>query len=455
MSLTDAEQTAGEQPAGSLWYADLGWLGDPAQGPVAGVLIRTDGQLISAVEVGVAPPPEAERLPGLLLPGLVNAHSHAFHRALRGRTQGGKGDFWSWREQMYAVAARLQPDTYYALARAVYGEMALAGITTVAEFHYLHHDTGGVRYAEPNEMGHALVAAGAAAGVRVVLLDTCYLQSDVDGTPLDGTQLRFGDGDEDAWAERAADLRVPYYGAAIHSVRACPPSAIRAVSRWVADRNVPLHIHLSEQRRENEACEAVHGRTPARLCADCGVLGTMATAVHATHLLDGDVSLLGGTGTNVCFCPTTERDLADGIGPSAALRDAGAGLCVGSDSHAMIDLFEEARAVELNTRLVTERRGHHPPAELLAAAAAGGARAVGLDGGRIAPGAPADFVAVSLDSVRLAGSAVDDPLAAVTFAGTASDVSHVVAAGRLVVADGGHLLMDVPRELTAAIDAVS
>ncbi|MGH3648346.1 MAG: formimidoylglutamate deiminase, partial [Micromonosporaceae bacterium] len=377
-----AREPRGEPGRGVTWYAERAWLGGVGGGAGGGadqvvgaggerdagavaerVLITTEGDRITEVRSGVAAVPDgATRLPGLVIPGLVNAHSHAFHRALRGRTHAGRGDFWSWREQMYAVAARLDPDSYLALARAAYAEMVLAGVTTVAEFHYLHHAPGGVPYADPHAMSQALVTAAAEAGIRLVLLDTCYLRSDVDGTPLSGPQLRFTDGTAGAWAARAA--AGPAHGAAIHSVRGCGPDAMRTVASWAAERDAPLHLHLSEQRKENDACLAVHGRTPAQLCADTGVLGPRTTAVHATHLTGDDIRLLGGTRTGACFCPTTERDLADGVGPAAELVRAGAVLSLGSDSHAVVDLFEEARAVELDERLATERRGHHTAASL-------------------------------------------------------------------------------------------
>jgi formiminoglutamate deiminase len=246
-------------------------------------------------------------------------------------------------------------------------------------------------------------------------------------------------------------------GAAIHSVRAVPPPAMAAVAAWAGARGAPLHLHLSEQPRENQACLAVTGRTPAGLCADTGVLGRGTTAVHATHLTGDDVGLLGGSGTGVCLCPTTERDLADGIGPAARLAAAGAPLCLGSDSHAVVDLFEEARAVELDERLATLRRGQHRPADLLAAATGQGMRAIGWEeAGALEPGRLADLVAVRLDSPRLAGAPAGDLLAAVVFAATAADVSHVVAGGRLLVADGRHTLVDdVPAALAGAIAAVT
>jgi formiminoglutamate deiminase len=226
----------------------------------------------------------------------------------------------------------------------------------------------------------------------------------------------------------------------------------------LADRaqDRPVHIHLSEQRAENDACRAVHGCTPTQLLDEYGLVGPTVTAVHATHLTDEDRTALGDSGTSVCLCPTTERDLADGIGPARALADAGSPLCLGSDSHAVIDLLEEARAVELDQRLQDERRGHFAADELLAAATSAGHAALGWpDAGAIAVGARADLVTVRLDTVRLAGHHPVDVAAGVVFASTAADVTHVVADGRVVVRDGAHQLVgDVARALTESIEAV-
>jgi formiminoglutamate deiminase len=433
------------------YWAEHAWVAEDA---AHDVLIEVADGRITAVTPG-AVPGNATRLPGLTLPGLANAHSHAFHRALRGRTHDGSGTFWTWRERMYAVAARLDPDSYYALARATYAEMALAGITCVGEFHYLHHSPTGAPYADPNAMGAALIQAAADAGIRITLLDTCYLTSTVDGQPLQGAQVRFGDGDAERWAARAAGIATADHariGAAIHSVRAVPADQLATVASWAASRRAPLHFHLSEQRGENDACLEYYGRTPTEVLSDAGALGPRSTAVHATHLTDLDRTELGDTETFVCFCPTTERDLADGIGPAQALTDAGSPLCLGSDSHAIIDLFEEARAVELDERLRTERRGHFSPAELLRAASVTGHAALGWDdAGLIAPGARADLVTVRLDSVRTAGVS---PGPAVVFAAGAADVSHVVVDGRTVVRDGVHASVDVPAELARTIGAL-
>jgi formiminoglutamate deiminase len=434
------------------YWAEHAWLG--GERAEAAVLIELDGDRIAAVEPGVDRD-GATVLRGLTLPGLANAHSHAFHRALRGRTHRGGGTFWTWREDMYAVAERLDPETYRALARAAFAEMALAGITCVGEFHYLHHGAGGTPYADPNAMGEAVVEAAAEAGIRISLLDACYLAGGF-GKPPEGPQLRFSDGDAGAWAERASTLGAAPHariGAAIHSVRAVPAEQLATVAGWAREREAPLHAHLSEQRAENEACLAAHGRTPAELLDEHGALGQRACAIHATHLTGADVALLGGTRTAICMCATTERDLADGIGPARALADAGAPLCTGSDSHAVIDPFEEARAIELDERLRTERRGHFAAAELLRAAC--NHEALGWpEAGRIEPGALADLVTVSLDSVRLAGAAPETLLESVLFAASPADVREVLVGGRRVVADGRHATLDVPAELRAAIGAV-
>jgi formiminoglutamate deiminase len=443
-------------------HAEYAWLGGTridadSERISADVLIEISGGRISAVTAGVTPVPAgATRLAGLTLPGLANTHSHAFHRALRGRTHARRGTFWSWRDRMYETAARLTPESYLALARATYAEMALAGVTCVGEFHYLHHNPDGTRYDDPNVMGAALVEAAAQAGIRITLLDTAYLTATVDGEPLAGTQRRFGDGDASRWSERASAFPPTgehvRRGAAIHSVRAVPAGQLPDVVRWADERAAPLHVHLSEQRAENASCLAYHRRTPTGLLADAGALGPRTTAVHATHLTATDRVLLGERGAGVCFCPTTERDLADGIGPARALVDAGSPLSLGSDSHAVIDLFEEARAVELDERLRTEQRGHFTPGELLHVASAAGHTALGwTDAGRIAPGARADLVTVRLDRVRTAGV---PPIGAI-FAATAADVSEVLVDGRTVVHDGRHATIDVPAALAESIGAVT
>lgn len=443
-----------------LW-CEWAWLGGDA--PEPGVLLTVEAGRLTSVAFGAERPADAEHLTGLTLPGLANAHSHAFHRALRGRTHADGGSFWTWREVMYRVAERLDPDSYHRLARMVFAEMALAGVVCVGEFHYLHHGPGGLRYADPNVMGHALTAAAAEAGIRITLLDVCYLAGGPgeDGRylPLSGPQLRFGDGTVQAWGERVADLdpdgdhaRV---GVAAHSVRAVPVQDLPEVVAFADTARAPLHVHVSEQPAENAACLAVHGLTPTRLLAESGALTERTTLVHATHLTDDDVATVRAHGSAVCLCPTTERDLADGL-PRTGDLVAGprpVPLSLGSDQHARTDLFEEARSVELHERLRTHRRGTLEAGALLRAATVHGHTGLGWDdAGTLTPGARADLVNVPLDGVRLAGTDPARAADAVVFAATAADVRHVMVDGVWTVRDGVHTrLPDTARELDSAI----
>lgn len=444
------------------FFAKRAWLGAEL-GVAEDVLLTVEGDRLSAVEPG-ASALDARALPGLTLPGLVNAHSHAFHRALRARSETGPGDFWSWRSMMYAVAARLDPDSYLELATAVYGEMLLAGITTVGEFHYLHHDSGGQPYADPNAMASALIEAAGRAGIRMTLIDTCYLQGGLDGRPLEAVQTRFGDGSGEAWARRVDGLlavvaRTPERvrtGVAIHSVRAVPQAAMETVATYAARHELPLHVHLSEQQRENEDCLVVAGCTPTELLRRAGALTRHSTCVHATHLLPRDITLLGLAGVNVCACPTTERDLGDGVGPFSELVEAGASLSIGTDSHAVIDPFEEMRGIELNERLVRHERGIRDADSLLVAGTSGGARSLGWDDlGSLSVGSLADFVTVDDESPRLAGAGVEATVASIVYAASAADVVNVVVGGQVIVENGRHTLLgDVPRRLSEAISSV-
>lgn len=437
-------------------HAETAWLGGDTV--AQNVRIEIDGDRIVGVTPDVADSSDSEFLAGLTLPGLQNTHSHVFHRAIRGHSQSGVADFWAWRDRMYGVAERLDPDSLYALSLATFGEMALAGITAVGEFFYVHHDRNGVRYSDPNAMSQAVIRAAVEAGIRITYLDTCYLQADVHGAPLAGTQLRFDDGSWESWAERVSELsdsELVRIGAAIHSVRAVPPHAMRGVAEFAASRALPLHIHVSEQPAENEACVGKFGVTPTQLLHEHGALGERSTAVHATHLTDADIAALGSTRTHISMCCTTERDLADGVGPAARLASAGAKLCVGSDAHMAIDLLEEGRAIELDERLVSGKRGHHRAADLAAAITTNGASSLGWEAGSIAVGKLADFTTVRLDSPRTAGARSGDTLAHVLFSATASDVDTVIVGGRTIVEAGRHRTIgDVGRNLEAAIAAL-
>jgi formiminoglutamate deiminase len=427
----------------TTYWCERAWLGD--RGWVDGVTVEVDGPVISGVEQRPLPP-HAHRLCGLTVPGFANCHSHAFHRALRGRSERGRGDFWTWREMMYDVADRLEPDNYYRLALATYQEMVLAGFTAVGEFHYLHRDSHGNEYADRNVFGHALIQAARDAGLRITLLDACYLSAGF-GEPPHGVQQRFSDRTAVAWRERVQELADEQagpevvIGAAVHSVRAVPSADIGTVA--TALPNAPLHVHLSEQVAENTACLQRHGCTPTQLLAVEGALTDRLTAVHATHVTGEDVRSLGAARCFVAFCPTTERDLADGIGPSRRLAEAGARVTLGSDSQAVIDPFEEMRALEMDERLASGERGGWSAGELLTAGTETGHTSLGFAAGRIAVGEWADLVTLDVTSPRTAGTGGDAET--VVYGASRADVTSVIASGRPVDLD--------PREVGAALAA--
>lgn len=344
-------------------------------------------------------------------PGFANCHSHLFHRALRGRLAGGS-TFWGWRDGMYAVAGVLDPELWFRLARATFAEMRLAGYTSVGEFHYLHHAPGGVGYDDGNALASAAIEAARSVGLRICLLDACYLRAGLAGEQPSPVQQRFFDPDAEVWASRLHDLAARYagdagvvVGAAIHSVRAVDPDSLATVASALP--RAPLHVHVSEQPAENEACLAATGRTPVALLADAGVWTPRTTAVHATHLTGDDIATLGASGAFVCFCPTTEAELADGIGPSVALREAGARITLGSDSNTVVDGFAEARGLAMHERLTSGTRDGWTPEQLWRAASADGTASLGFTD-------PGTFTLV--DSVRTAGAT--EPL----WAASAADV---------------------------------
>jgi formiminoglutamate deiminase len=337
---------------------------------------------------------------------------------------------------MYRVADRLDPDSYLELAAAVYREMTLAGFTAVGEFHYLHHRSGGKPYTDPNAMGEALRAAAARAGIRLTLLDVCYLEGGI-GVELSPTQQRFSDGTVEAWSQRRQLLREDAntrIGAAIHSVRSVRPEDTAKV--MAAAGGVTLHVHVSEQIGENEASQAAYGLTPVALLERSGVLGPLTTAVHAVHTSADDLEMLAGSTTTVCACPTTEADLGDGIGPFARMAALGIPLAVGTDQHAQIDPFEEVRRLELDQRLATGERGHFSGGSLIDVLTENGYRSLGWEeGGRIAIGALCDLVAVRANTVRTQG--VDPEW--VPMVASPADVSEVIVGGKMIVHDGAHV----------------
>ncbi len=439
------------------YWLEHAWLGR-AVGVAHGVsVVVSDGRFTSVTPNTFAGQPGVETLSGLTFPGFANAHSHAFHRALRCRTHLEGGTFWTWRDVMYAVAARLDPESYFDLACGVFGEMAMAGIACVGEFHYVHHAPNGVPYANPNAMGEALVAAAKSAGIRITLLDTLYLQGGLSPTgepmPLSPLQQRFCDGSIDAWKQRSRAVAAAshmHLGHAVHSVRGV---AFDDLCR-VGAQEFPgvMHAHVSEQPAENVACRAAYGRTPIQLLSDAGLINQRFTAVHATYLSDADVGVLGVANGYCCMCPTTERDLADGIGRARDLHQVGSPLTLGTDSHTSIDMIEEAKLVEYHERLATGGRGVLSPEILLAAATENGHHCLGWsDAGSIAPGQRADLVTMSLSSARLAGSPHNALAAAALYGSNASDITDVIVDGRRVVCDRAHTSIDVPATLDRAI----
>lgn len=378
----------------------------------------------------------------LSLPGLATAHSHAFQRALRGRTHRplapsrGGASFWSWRGLMYELAAKLDPDTIYALSRYAYVELAMSGVTAVGEFHYVHHQPDGQPYDDRTALADAVVRAAIDAGLRVCLLRVLYQRPGL-GRALEPTQRRFSDADVDDALRDVETLRARWaaeprvrVGVAPHSVRAVPLEGVRAGGAFAEEHNLPFHMHVSEQRREVRECLAEHGRRPVQLLADEGVLTDRFVGVHATHLDAREIAALGASRAFACVCRTTERDLGDGLPSLTPMLAAGARLCFGTDSHAISDPFEEARATELDERSRLERRALVDAGALLGAASAEGYAAIGMAGLETED-------RVTLDGPELAGAAppYED---AVVFAANARCVRTVEVAGARIVEDGVH-----------------
>lgn len=394
-----------------------------------------------------------------LLPGFVNAHSHAFQRLLRGRTQwrrtGEEGeDFWTWRELMYAAARRLSPEDLQDVARFCFVEMLRVGYTAVGEFHYLHNDPEGRPYADPNELASRVVEAARAAGIRIVLLRSAYAAGGP-GEPLHPEQARFATPDLDgflaateALAGRFRDDPLVGTGVAPHSVRAVPRAWHGPIAAWAAERRLPRHVHLNEQPAEVEASLAAWGLRPVELLAEEDALAPGLTGIHLTHLSPTEIRLFAEGGGTACLCPTTERDLGDGIPPTSELSAAGVPLSLGSDSHTCLDPFEEMRLVEYNERLRKLARvvlatevgeGRRTVASgLLASATRSGARALGLSAGEIRPGAAADLVAVDLRHPSIEGWGRETLAASLVFSAAPGVVTDVWVGGRRRVEHGRH-----------------
>src|SRR5947209_14832772 len=437
-----------------------------------------------------------------LLPGMVNAHSHAFQRVIRGRTEfrsaHTRDSFWTWREMMYAASARLTPEDIYDASRMAFLEMITGGITSVGEFHYLHRTPTGAEYDDPNLLAKQVVRAAHDVGLRIALLRVAYARAGFNA-PADERQLRFIEpdaetfirntdalardiaeeeaacdkksvGDEDG-AGNVAFRSLPraWVGVAPHSVRAVPVDYIARANSFAAERAMPVHMHVAEQPAEVESCVAETGHTPLALLADAGVLGPRFTGIHAIHVTPEEVATLRRAGARVCACPTTERNLGDGIMPADLYFDAGVSLALGTDSQAQIDLLEDARELEYNLRLRSLRRNvlahardenrivesderaraesDEPHISALAArlfecATMNGAQSIGAPCGEFAQGRAADFFTVDLNDPTVAGACAEDLLPAIVFSLSRAAVRDVAVGARPVVERGTHAAQD-------------
>jgi formimidoylglutamate deiminase len=396
-----------------------------------------------------SPAPETIDLPGkALLPGFVNTHSHSFQRLIRGKSESramSGRDFWSWRGTMYHAAAQLDPQDVYDVARMAFLEMLMSGTTTVGEFHYLHNAPDGRPYDDPNLLSKQVIAAAQSVGIRIVLLRSAYLRSGYE-LPPDPGQIRFFESASQFIKniEALADATEVPIGVAPHSLRAVPLRELKEIAAWTRERKLPLHMHVAEQVAENEACLREYGLTPVALLGREGLLGPDFTAVHAIHITAEEIGLLAQAGTTVCSCPTTERNLGDGVIVADQVMREGIRIALGSDSQAQIDPLEDARELEYHLRLDRQQRaildqiGEQTLASrLFDCATVNGARALGFAAGELA-----DFFTVDLDDLSIAGHSGEDLLPLAVFSLSRSAVRDVVVNGHRVVCDGRHPLQE-------------
>ncbi|MFW5965995.1 MAG: formimidoylglutamate deiminase [Persicimonas sp.] len=460
----------------------LDWLED-------GYLAVDDGRVVDLVEKSELPKGvRDDQMVDLgrvaLVPGLVNAHSHAFQRAIRGRTEyvdaeRREDDFWTWRDQMYGAALSLDADQLEAVSRMAFLEMAAAGITTVGEFHYVHHRPDGRPYDDPNELAHRVIRAARDVGVRISLLRVAYHRGGHD-RPAEEKQRRFVEPDVETYLERVEALRERWakkagvtVGLAPHSIRAVPSGWLEAIGAYADEHGLPLHIHACEQRREIEESRAEYGASPIAVFEELGLLDDHLTIVHGTHVTEDELELLGRRKPTICACPTTERNLGDGFLPALELAERGVPVCLGSDSHTNIDLFEEMRLVEYHERLRRERRNVlaedldqpllGPDARRWSTARAlwpmgslHGARALQLPVGCLEPGCAADFVALDLDHLTMVGAEADSLLAYITLSMTPDAVRDVYVAGEPIIEERHHERRDeIATEMRSVVSTLA
>jgi formimidoylglutamate deiminase len=432
-----------------------------------------------------------------VLPGMINAHSHAFQRVLRGRTEyrtsrysfsgglrparsgisptlngEGRDSFWTWREMMYSAATRLTPEDIYDASRMAFMEMVLSGITSVGEFHYLHHAPDGKPYDDPNLLAKEVIRAANDVGLRIALLRVAYARSGFQ-TEANPRQTRFIETDPETYlrnvnglAESLGSAATGWIGIAPHSVRAVPLAYLHAVTEFANTNNLKIHMHVAEQPAEVSACVEEYGRSPVALLDTEGLLSENFTAVHAIHVTPKAIASFAKSGALVCACPTTERNLGDGVVPADEYAKNDVAICLGTDSHAQIDLFEDARELEYHLRLqkleravlsfsrapVTEGspptnalpddRASDIAANLFDCATINGARSIGALSGALDVGKPADFFTVDLNDTTIAGASHDGLLSNIIFSASRAAVREVVVGGKPVVSEGQHLLQE-------------
>lgn len=431
-------------------------------------LLYQDGRFVSGKSISVD---DAGRIVGgkdgnaqidlsgkALLPGFINAHSHSFQRLIRGRAESrvaGGNDFWSWRNTMYQAAALLSPEDVYDVARMCFLEMVRAGITTVGEFHYLHNAPDGKPYDDPNLLARQVIAAAQSVGLRIALLRSAYFRSGYE-LPHDPGQRRFFE-HPDAFLTNAAALRALYpqgsaeirIGIAPHSIRAVPIAELHEIVSWGRSNSLPIHMHVAEQVAENVACKREYGRTPVDLLAREGLLGKDFVAVHAIHLTAEEIAVFAESQAMVCSCPTTERNLGDGIVAVDALMMSGVRHTLGSDSQAQIDPLEDARELDYHLRLAQQQRAvldlieERPIAtRLFECATIHGAHALGVAAGSLRPGEYGDMISVDLNDLSIAGATPETLLPMLVFGANRSAIRDVVVNGRVILQDGRHPLQE-------------
>jgi formimidoylglutamate deiminase len=440
-----------------VYRADLVFL-DGEFKPDRGLLVGEDGHIAKVLGPGENTEHPVTHLTGkAILPGFVNAHSHTFQRLIRGRTETrgvGGDDFWSWREPMYRAALSVDADDVYHVARMAFLEMVMAGTTTVGEFHYLHRAQDGRSYDDPNLLSKKIVAAAESVGLRIALLRVAYARAGYGLDPHPG-QRRFYESSEEylsntaTLADELRGSKTAWLGVAPHSIRAVPLAQLEETVAWARERDLPVHMHAAEQKAELAACRREYGTTPVDLLAQRGLLSPKTTLVHAIHVTDEELDQLAAANTVICSCPTTERNLGDGIIDAAKAAARGIRFAFGSDSQTQIDPLEDARQLEYHLRLQNERRavldeigGRNMSQRLFQYATAGGAESLGFDSGMLAAGRPADFFAMNLDDPSIAGNSAQGLLPMVVFGMDRVAITDVIIGGKHIYRHRTHPLAE-------------